>query len=149
MTLYYDTGFILLLWGDTVSYRISEFADKCDVNKETIRYYERKGLIQEPARTKSGYRIYSEDAVNRVGFIKRMQELGFSLNEIHKLLGVVDKDEARCPDMFEFVSKKAKEVQQQIKDLKRIEHMLKDLKERCPNQKELHECPIIETLIDK
>src|SRR5690625_6450450 len=81
MTLYYDTGFIHLLWGDTVSYRISEFADKCDVNKETIRYYERKGLIQEPARTKSGYRIYSEDAVNRVGFIKRMQELGFSLKD--------------------------------------------------------------------
>lgn len=91
-----------------MSYHISEFADKCDVNKETIRYYERKGLIQEPPRTKSGYRIYSENTVKRVGFIKRMQELGFSLNEIHKLLGVVDKDESRCADMFEFVSKKRK-----------------------------------------
>lgn len=118
MTLYYSTGFILLSWGDTVSYHISEFADKCDVNKETIRYYERKGLIQEPPRTKSEYRIYSENTVKRVGFIKRMQELGFSLNEIHKLLWVVDKDESRCADMFEFVSKK--EVQQQIVDLKRI-----------------------------
>src|SRR5690625_6407681 len=81
-------------------YRISEFADKCGVNKETIRYYERKNLLQEPHRTEAGYRIYSYDDVKRVGFIKRIQELGFSLNEIYKLLGVVDKDEVRCQDMF-------------------------------------------------
>lgn len=87
-------------------YRISEFADKCGVNKETIRYYERKNLLQDPLRTKAGYRIYSDDDVKRVGFIKRIQELGFSLSEIYKLLGVVDKDEVRCQDMFEFVSKK-------------------------------------------
>ena len=74
-------------------YRISEFAEKCGVNKETIRYYERKNLLQEPHRTEAGYRIYSYDDVKRVGFIKRIQELGFSLNEIYKLLGVVDKDE--------------------------------------------------------
>ncbi|WP_026022938.1 MerR family transcriptional regulator, partial [Paenisporosarcina sp. TG20] len=70
-----------------MSYRISEFADKCGVNKETIRYYERKSLLQEPSRTDAGYRIYPEETVKRVGFIKRMQELGFSLNEIYKLLG--------------------------------------------------------------
>ncbi|MEK4086068.1 Hg(II)-responsive transcriptional regulator [Psychrobacillus sp. FSL K6-1415] len=131
-----------------MSYRISGFADRCDVNKETIRYYEKKKLLQEPSRTNSGYRIYSEDDVKRVGFIKRMQELGFSLNEIYKLLGVVDKDEIRCQDMFEFVSKKEEEVKKQIEDLKRIERMLKDLKKRCPDEKELHECPIIEALIE-
>ena len=125
-------------------YRISEFADKCGVNKETIRYYERKNLLQEPHRTEAGYRIYSYDDVKRVGFIKRIQELGFSLSEIYKLLGVVDKDEVRC--MFEFVSKKQKEVQKQIEDLKRIETMLDDLKQRCPAEKQLHSCPIIETL---
>jgi len=133
---------------NNLSYRISEFADKCRVNKETIRYYERKNLLQEPSRTNSGYRTYSEDDVKRVGFIKRMQELGFSLNEIYKLLGVVDKDEIRCQDMFEFVSKKEEEVKKQIEDLKRIERMLKDLKKRCPDEKELHECPIIEALIE-
>ncbi|OXS58466.1 MerR family mercuric resistance operon transcriptional regulator [Bacillus sp. V-88] len=132
-----------------MSFRIGEFADKCGVNKETIRYYERKNLLLEPSRTNSGYRIYSEDKVKRVGFIKRMQELGFSLNEIYKLLGVVDKDEVRCQDMFEFVSKKEEEVRKQIEDLKRIECLLKDLKKRCPDEKELHECPIIETLMKK
>jgi MerR family mercuric resistance operon transcriptional regulator len=131
-----------------VSYRISEFAKKCGVNKETIRYYEQKILLQEPSRTNAGYRIYSDDDVKRVGFIKRMQELGFSLSEIYKLLGVVDKDEVRCEDMFEFVSKKEEEVQKQIEDLKRIENMLKDLKQRCPDEKKLHACPIIETLIE-
>ena len=129
-------------------YRISEFAEKCEVNKETIRYYERKNLLQDPLKTNAGYRIYSDQDVNRVGFIKRMQDLGFTLSEIYKLLGVVDKDEVRCEDMFEFVSKKEEEVQKQIEDLKRIDRMLKDLKRRCPDEKQLHECPIIETLIE-
>src|SRR5690625_3177056 len=127
-------------------YRISEFAEKCGVNKETIRYYERKNLLQEPHQTEADYRIYSYDNVKRVGFIKRIQSLGLSLNEIYKLLCVVDKDEVRCQDMFELVSKKQMEVQKQIEDLKRIETMLDDLKQRCPDEKQLHSCPIIETL---
>ncbi|CEI82999.1 Hg(II)-responsive transcriptional regulator [Oceanobacillus oncorhynchi subsp. incaldanensis] len=130
-----------------MSYRISAFAEKCGVNKETIRYYEQKSLLKEPSRTNAGYRVYSDNDVRRVGFIKHIQELGFSLNEIYKLLGIVDKDEVRCENMFEFVSKKEKEVQKKIEDLKRIEVMLKDLKQRCPDEKQLHECPIIETLI--
>lgn len=85
---------------------ISELAGKCGVNKETIRYYERKKLLQQPSRTHSGYRIYSENDVKRIKFIKRLQDLGFSLGEIYKLLGVVDNDEVRCRDMYEFVSKK-------------------------------------------
>lgn len=132
-----------------MSYLISEFADKSRVNKETIRYYEQKKLLQEPSRTNAGYRTYSDDDVKRVGFIKRMQELGFSLSEIYKLLGVVDKDEVRCEDMFEFVSKKEDEIKKQIEDLKRILTMLKDLKQRCPDEKKLHACPIIESLIEE
>ncbi|ADU31333.1 Hg(II)-responsive transcriptional regulator [Evansella cellulosilytica] len=126
---------------------ISELAEKCGVNKETIRYYERKKLLQQPSRTHSGYRIYSENDVKRIKFIKRLQDLGFSLGEIYKLLGVVDNDEVRCRDMYKFVSKKEEEVQKHIEDLKRIETMLQDLKQRCPDRKQLHACPIIETLI--
>lgn len=132
-----------------MDYQISEIAQKCGVNKETLRYYERKNLIPEPNRTESGYRVYSEEIVNRVLFIKRMQELGFTLFEINKLLGVVDKDDVRCADMYDFVEEKIKEVQKKIEDLQRIQNMLLDLKERCPNEKALHECPIIETLMDK
>ena len=132
-----------------MSYRISELATLCEVNKETIRYYERKELLQEPARNNSGYRIYSKETVKRVGFIRRLQELGFSLNEIYKLLGVVDKDDVRCEDMFDFVSRKEVEVRKQIEDLKRAERMLSELKDRCPYEKELHECPIIDVLMEE
>lgn len=130
-----------------MKYLISEFAEKSGVNKETIRYYEGKKLLEEPIRTDSGYRLYSDADIKRVKFIKQMQNLGFSLNEIYKLLGVVDQDSVRCQNMFDFVSQKEIEVQKQIADLKQIESMLGDLKERCPNEKEMYACPIIETLI--
>ncbi|MEC5423881.1 Hg(II)-responsive transcriptional regulator [Virgibacillus sp. C22-A2] len=130
-----------------MSYQISVFAEKCSVNKETIRYYEQKALLKEPSRTNAGYRIYSDDDVKRVKFIKRLQDLGFSLSEIYKLLGVVDNDEVRCENIFEFVSIKEIEIQEQIADLKRIESMLKDLKSRCPDQKAINQCPIIDSLI--
>lgn len=132
-----------------MEYLISELAEKCGVNKETIRYYERLRLISEPSRTNSGYRIYPDETVNRIQFIKRMQDLGFSLAEIDKLLGVVDKDDERCIDMYDFVIRKIDEVQKKIRDLKRIEHMLINLKECCPDEKSLHECPIIETLMNE
>lgn len=132
-----------------MKYLISEFAEKSGVNKETIRYYEGKKLLEEPIRTDSGYRLYSDADIKRVKFIKQMQNLGFSLNEIYKLLGVVDQDSVRCQNMFDFVSQKQIEVQKQIADLKQIESMLGDLKERCPNEKEMYACPIIETLIEE
>lgn len=130
-----------------MNYQISVFAEKCGVNKETIRYYEKKALLKEPNRTDAGYRIYSDDDVKRVKFIKRLQDLGFSLSEIYKLLGVVDNDNVRCQGMYEFVSKKEKEIQKQIADLKRTESMLQDLKKRCPDQKAINQCPIIEWLV--
>ncbi len=132
-----------------LSYRISELADLCNVNKETIRYYERKALLKEPARNQAGYRIYSDGTIKRVGFIRRLQDLGFSLNEIYKLLGVVDKDTVRCEDMFDFVSRKEVEVQKQIEELKRVERMLGKLKERCPSEKEMNDCPIIDVLMEE
>jgi MerR family mercuric resistance operon transcriptional regulator len=131
----------------SMPYRVGEIAQKCNVNKETLRYYERRGLIPKPSRTNAGYRLYPEETVHRLKFIKRMQDLGFSLAEIDKLLGVVDQDDARCSDMYHFVCQKIEEVQEKIRDLERIEHMLLDLKERCPDDQSLYECPIIETLM--
>ncbi|HEO8421331.1 mercury resistance transcriptional regulator MerR1 (plasmid) [Metabacillus halosaccharovorans] len=132
-----------------MQFRIGELAEKCSVNKETIRYYERLGLVPEPDRTEKGYRMYSEPTVDRLNFIKRMQELGFTLNEIDKLLGVVDRDETKCRDMYDFTVLKIEDIQRKIEDLKRIERILVDLKERCPENKDIYECPIIETLMKK
>src|SRR5699024_3346306 len=91
---------IIFIEVNNLSYQISVFAEKCGVNKETIRYYEKKSLLREPSRTNAGYRIYSDDDIKRVKFIKRLQDLGFSLSEIYKLLGVVDNDEIRCKNIF-------------------------------------------------
>lgn len=146
--MYYGTGFIMRM-GDHMMYRISQLAKACNVNKETIRYYERLGLIPEPTRTDSGYRMYPEDMVQRIGFIKRMQDLGFTLQEIDKLLGVVDRDEVKCKDMYDFTVLKLREIQSKIQDLRKIERMLISLKEKCPENKEMFECPIIETLMEK
>ncbi|OIS54496.1 Hg(II)-responsive transcriptional regulator [Staphylococcus equorum] len=132
-----------------MQFRIGELAEKCSVNKETIRYYERIGLISEPDRTESGYRMYSQQIIERLNFIKRMQELGFTLNEIDKLLGVVDRNESKCRDMYDFTVLKLEDIQRKIEGLKRIEQMLVDLKERCPENKDIYECPIIETLMKK
>ncbi len=131
-----------------MNYRISQLAKKCGVNKETIRYYERLGLIPVPSRSDSGYRMYPEAMVQRIGFIKRMQDLGFTLHEIDKLLGVTDRDEVKCKDMYDFTAIKLQEIQRKIKDLKKIEQMLINLKEKCPKNKEMYECPIIETLME-
>src|SRR5699024_5172945 len=130
-------------------FRVGEIAEKCNVNKETIRYYVRLGLIPEPNRTEKGYRMYSRLTVYRLNFIKRMQELGFTLNEIDKLLVFVVRDEAKCRDMYYFSLLKIEDIQRKIEDLKRIEQMLLDLKERCPENKDIYECPIIEALMKK
>jgi len=135
--------------GDHMRYRISQLAKVCNINKETIRYYERLGLIPEPTRSDSGYRMYPEDMVQRIGFIKRMQDLGFTLQEIDKLLGIADRDEVKCKDMYEFTVFKLREIQSKIQDLRKIERMLIRLKEKCPENKEMFECPIIETLMEK
>ncbi|MDN8593154.1 Hg(II)-responsive transcriptional regulator [Paenibacillus sp. 11B] len=131
-----------------MNYRSGDISKLCNVNKETLRYYERKGLIHEPVRSDAGYRLYPEETINRIMFIKRIQELGFTLSEIDKLLGVVDKDDVRCAGMNDFVVQKLEDVQSKIRDFQRIETMLKDLKDRCPDEKAIHECPIIEALID-
>ncbi|WP_297991902.1 mercury(II) reductase [Anoxybacillus sp.] len=118
-------------------YRISELAKRCGVNKETIRYYEKRQLLPLPTRTEAGYRLYSDADTKRIQFIKRLQRLGFSLTEIHRLLGIVDQDKERCAHMYEFVSKKVEEVQKQIKDLQRVVCALQDLQKRCPDEKAL------------
>ncbi|KDE46024.1 MerR family transcriptional regulator [Geobacillus sp. CAMR12739] len=130
-------------------YRIGELAETCHVNKETIRYYERKGLIPETERTEGGYRLYTEETVRRIQFIKRLQGLGFTLAEIDKLLGVVDRDRDRCKDMYRFVTQKIEEIQASIRDLRRIKAMLQQLKECCPHEDNLYNCPIIDLLLEE
>ena len=79
--------------------KVGEVAKKAGVNLQTIHYYERRGLLPQPPRTGSNYRAYPEDSVRRVQFVKRAQELGFTLKEIKELLSLRARPRARCADV--------------------------------------------------
>lgn len=123
-----------------------ELAKKAGVNTETLRYYERKGLIAEPPRTASGYRQYSEDTVVRIRFIKRCQDLGFSLREITELLALRVDPDTTCDDVRDRATDKLKDTQQKIRELQRIRRALETMIATCEERESMGECPILEAL---
>jgi MerR family mercuric resistance operon transcriptional regulator len=116
------------------------------VHVETVRYYERRGLVPAPPRRQSGYRQYSEDVVARIQFIKRAQDLGFSLNEITELLSLrVDSHDA-CADVQKRAEAKIADVERRMRDLQQIKLALSDLVIACGERGPTGECPILEAL---
>lgn len=127
--------------------KTGELAKRAGVNVETLRFYERKGLLPEPQRRASGYRDYPEESVTRIRFIKRAQGLGFSLDEIHELLALRVKPKSPCAEVRDVVEKKIQEVHQKIADLQAIERALKKMTKACPGQGSVSDgCPILENL---
>lgn len=124
---------------------IGKLAKETGTNIETIRYYERRGLIPEPPRRESGYRVFSQKYVERILFIKRAQILGFTLNEISQLLAMAD-GMADCKDIKKFAEDKVKDIESRIRDFKKIKKVLHDLVKRCPDKGKVSDCPIIESL---
>lgn len=125
---------------------IGRLAKKSGVNVETIRYYQRIGLVEEPAKPARGYRQYPAGTVDRVRFIKRAQVLGFSLNEITLLLGL--SDGKHCADTEALAKKKLTTVEQKIADLAAIKKTLAALIAQCSEGSRGYGCPIIDTLVD-
>src|SRR5687768_15924154 len=101
-----------------------ELAKRGGVNLESIRFYEREKLLPKPPRTASGYRMFSEDAVRRVRFIKRAQELGFPLREIRELLALRLEPGTRCADMRQKAEAKLTDIDRKIRDLQRMKRAL-------------------------
>jgi len=119
------------------------------VNKETIRYYERRNLIPEPDRMDSGYRLFSQRHVDQIRFIKRAQELGFTLSEIDDLLNLkVDKGTS-CSDIKHEAEQKYQDVVSKIEDLTRIKHTLTELIDSCSGNGPKGDCPILKALEGK
>src|SRR5438445_9960180 len=114
-----------------MSLSISQVATAADVNVQTIRYYERRGLVPTPRRTPSGYRQYTDDAVARLRFIKHAQELGFSLLEIQELLALRVRHGAACDVVERKTRQKIEVVQQRIRDLQRMKRTLERLAAAC------------------
>ncbi|MEM5528722.1 Hg(II)-responsive transcriptional regulator [Gammaproteobacteria bacterium AS21] len=126
--------------------KISELAKNADVNIETIRYYERRHLITQPIKPAQGYRVYSKTILERVLFIKRAQELGFTLQEIAHLLVL---GEGNCLSVQEIAQQKLTSVRAKIVDLNRLENVLDHLVTQCKNNSIESSCPIVESLLPK
>ncbi len=124
----------------------SEAAKRAGVNPETLRYYERRGLISDPRGRSGGYRRYSPGTVSRIRFIKRAQELGFSLDEILDLLALDDTPGSGCASVKGRAEAKIEEIEVKVRDLKRIRKALKGLVDQCPGRGRAEECPILNAL---
>jgi MerR family mercuric resistance operon transcriptional regulator len=124
----------------------SQLARESNVNLETIRYYERRGLIPKPPRNASGYRQYSQEDIARTKFIKRAQALGFSLREILEIFSLRMEPGTTCGDMKARVEAKIDEVEHKIDDLRQIREALLKLVSKCTGKGPIGDCPILEIL---
>lgn len=127
---------------------IGELADASGVGVETVRFYEREGLLPEPPRTGGGYRVYDADAVRRVRFILRAKELGFTLAETKELLELRVTDPAACGDVEATARAKITDIEARIQELERIRAVLGDLVRACAANEQTGECPILDALED-
>lgn len=126
-------------------FSIGELARQANVHVETLRYYERRGLIPRPQRTVSNYRVYSSEDLRRVKFIKQAQGLGFSLNEIKKLLALRATPRARCADVRRYATKKIEDIDARIHSLARMRKTLEKLLDECSGNRPVTRCPILES----
>jgi MerR family copper efflux transcriptional regulator len=125
---------------------IGKVAARAGVGVETIRFYERKGLIRRPTTRTRGFRRYSLDAVERVTFIRGAKELGFSLREVRDLLSIRDERGATCADMRERAEAKIVDVDARIANLKRMRKSLAALMHTCDGTAPVAKCPIVVSL---
>ncbi|HKJ68889.1 MAG TPA: MerR family transcriptional regulator [bacterium] len=128
------------------TYKIGEAAEKADVHKETLRYYERRGLIPEPERRRSGYRIFTDEHIERIRFIKRAQELGFTLKEIEDLLTLRVDETTTCADVRARAETKLTDIEDKIAELQQIKRALQQLTNLCQGEGPTSECPILDAM---
>jgi MerR family mercuric resistance operon transcriptional regulator len=126
--------------------KIGEIAERAKVNLQTVRYYEKRSLVPKPPRTNSNYRMYPEDTVRRVRFIKYAQELGFTLEEIKELLSLRAAPKTRCADVRERAEAKVLDINSKIRTLKGMRKALTKLIGECSGEGPATECPILDAL---
>jgi len=125
---------------------ISRLARRGGVNLETVRYYERRGLLPKPPRTSAGYRMFPSETVRRLQFIKRAQELGFSLKEIRDLMSLRMRPGAKQADIRAKAEAKIADIEGKIRALDAMKKTLRRLTEQCDGCGPLADCPILESL---
>lgn len=128
------------------TYRIGQLAARTDVSVETIRYYERVGLLNQPQRPDSGYRRYPEDARRRLSFIRKAKALGFTLSEIAELLALNMESEVACRSVEQTATRSIRRIKEQIRALTQMQRALGKLIAECRIGESNGECPIIRAL---
>ena len=128
---------------------IGRLAKAVGVNVQTIRYYERRRLLSPTARTQSGYRVYGDEDVRRLRFIKNAQAIGFTLQEIAELLNLRVNSAARCGDVQRRAQAKLAQVEAKVHDLEALARALKDLIRDCRAGQPTDRCPILKSLEEK
>ncbi|RMF11826.1 MAG: MerR family transcriptional regulator [Alphaproteobacteria bacterium] len=125
--------------------RRSDLSRLTGCNLETIRYYEKVGIMPEPPRTASNYRAYDDSHVARLRFVMRARDLGFTLQELRELLGLVDGRGATCAEVQALAERHLASVRDKIADLRRIEKVLSETVSRCTGA-DVPECAVIDAL---
>lgn len=129
------------------SIRRGDLARATGCNLETIRYYEKIGIMPDPPRSVKGYRSYDDAHVKRLNFVMRSRDLGFSLEEVRGLLGLVDDQSRTCAEVQVIAEDHLTDVRAKIADLKRIERVLSDTVARCTGDA-APECAVIDALLE-
>ncbi len=128
------------------SLTIGKVAREAGVNVETVRYYERRRLIERPSTRRGAYRVYPSETVGRIRSIKRAQRLGFSLDEIKELLAMRSDARARCADVRVQAERKMAEIDEKVKALRAVRKSLAKLSDACRRELPVTECPILKNL---
>lgn len=125
---------------------IGQVAKRSGVGVETVRFYERKGLLDAPPRRESGYRQYSQEVIRRIQFIKRSKDLGFSLKEIGELLSLRVDPQTSCGEVKERAEAKIAAIDTKLRELRRMKAALVQLAVTCDGHGPIGQCPILEAL---
>jgi MerR family mercuric resistance operon transcriptional regulator len=126
--------------------RSGEVADLAGVNVQTLRYYERRGLVPEPPRAPSGYRAYPDSVVGTIRFVKRAQELGFTLAEVAELLQLAEGGPDECDTARQVAQTRVRDLERKISDLQRMRDSLVDLLATCHRPRVDRRCPLLRAL---
>jgi len=127
-------------------YTISQLARVADVPTTTVRYYERIGLVEPEDRSTGNYRLYSDESLGKLKFIRAAQAIGFTLEDVKSLLGSDDNRSPACGDVQTLIEDRLADIEDRLKDLRQVKRVLKSALEHCRQSEKRGECHVLQTL---
>ena len=127
---------------------IGKLSHQTGCHIETIRYYERIGMLPKPSRSEGGHRLYGQQHIKRLVFIRRSRELGFSLEHIRRLLRLIDGNQYTCQEVKTLVDQHLADINQKIADLRKLQKTLREISSQCTGES-VPDCPIIDVLFEE